>query len=138
MTTANDVRLALEPRASLAMPIDAALEATTAALKAEGFGVLTTIDVRATFDAKLGVPFDPYLILGACNPSLAHQAISIDPDIGLMLPCNVVLHERDGVTTVSIVDPNAMLAAAVGRPEIEAVAREAASRLRRVAEVLAS
>jgi uncharacterized protein (DUF302 family) len=120
------------------MPIAAALDTTTAALKAEGFGVLTTIDVQATMQEKLGVTFEPYLILGACNPQLAHQALSADPQIGLLLPCNVVLHEQNGSTTVSIVDPGAMLAAAGPRPELETVAREASVRLRRVAEALAA
>lgn len=138
MSTETTVRVALEPRARLAMPIADALDATTAALKAEGFGVLTTIDVRATLQEKLGESFDPYLILGACNPKLAHAALSTDSDIGLFLPCNVVLHERDGVTDVAIVDPSAMLAAAVGRPELEFVAAEATAKLQRVAEALAS
>lgn len=138
MTVGTNEQIALEPRATLAVPIDDALAATTAALKAEGFGVLTTIDVRATLKEKLGESFDPYLILGACNPTLAHKALSTDPDIGLLLPCNVVLHERDGATTVSIVDPSAMLAAAAERPELETVASEATARLRRVAEALAS
>lgn len=137
MTTDSAMRMALEPRATLAMPIAEALDATTAALKAEGYGVLTTIDVQATMKEKLGEPFDPYLILGACNPALAHQAIATDPDVGLLLPCNVVLHERNGVTTVAIVDPGAMLAAAAGRAELESVAGDATARLRRVAEALA-
>lgn len=138
MTIDTATRIALEPRATLAMPIADALEVTTSALKAEGFGVLTTIDVQATMKEKLGESFDPYLILGACKPKLAHQAISTDPMVGLLLPCNVVLHEQDGVTTVSIVDPAAMLAAAVARPELEAVAGEASMRLQRVATSLAS
>lgn len=137
MSTETTARVALEPRARLTMPIADALDATTAALKAEGFGVLTTIDVRATLQEKLGESFDPYLILGACNPKLAHAALSTDSDIGLFLPCNVVLNERDGVTDVAIVDPSAMLAAAVGRPELEFVAAEATAKLQRVAEALA-
>lgn len=138
MTVQTSEQIALEPRPTLAMPIAAALEATTAALKVEGFGVLTTIDVQATMKEKLGETFDPYLILGACNPKLAHQALSADPQIGLLLPCNVILHEQNGSTTVSIVDPGAMLAAAGPRPDLEVVAREASTRLQRVAEALAT
>lgn len=138
MSIETSEQVALEPRSTLAVPIAAALETTTAALKAEGFGVLTTIDVQATMNEKLGVAFDPYLILGACNPQLAHRALSADPKIGLLLPCNVVLHEQNGSTTVSIVDPGAMLAAAGRSPELEAVAQEASTRLKRVAEALSA
>lgn len=138
MTVETGMSVALEPRATLAMPIDDALEVTTAALKNEGFGVLTKIDVRATLNEKLGEPFDPYLILGACNPALAHRALTIDPDVGLLLPCNVVLHERDGTTTVSLLDPGAMFAVAVGIPALESVASEARAKLTRVAESLAA
>lgn len=138
MTTETGKQIALDPRVTLAMPIEAALEATTAALKAEGFGILTTIDVQATMKEKLGEEFDPYLILGACSPKLAHTALSADPEIGLLLPCNVVLHEQKGSTTVLIVDPEAMLAAAAGRPELELVASEATERLQRVAATLAA
>ncbi len=137
MTTGTGVQMALEPRATLDMPLASALEATTAALKAEGFGVLTSIDVQATLKEKLGESFDPYLILGACNPALAHRALSADGDLGLLLPCNVTLHETGGKTTVSIVDPQAMLAAAGGNPAIDEVAREASARLSRVAQTLA-
>lgn len=138
MTVETGMSVALEPRATLAMPIDEALEVTTAALKNEGFGVLTKIDVRATLNEKLGEEFDPYLILGACNPALAHRALSIDPNVGLLLPCNVVLHERDGKTTVSLLDPEAMFAVAAGVPELESVASEARAKLARVAESLAA
>lgn len=138
MATETGVRMALEPRATLDMPIAAALEMTTAALKAEGFGILTSIDVQTTLKEKLGESFDPYLILGACNPALAHRALSSDGDLGLLLPCNVTLHETDGKTTVSIVDPRAMLAAAGGNPAIDEVATEASARLSRVAQSLAA
>ena len=138
MSIETSEQVALEPRSTLAVPIAAALETTTAALKAEGFGVLTNIDVQATMKEKLGETFDPYLILGACNPKLARQALSADPQIGLLLPCNVILHEQNGSTTVSIVDPGAMLAAAGPRTDLEVVAREASTRLQRVAEALAT
>lgn len=138
MTIETRAKIALEPRATLAMPIDDALELTTAALKEEGFGVLTRIDVQATLKEKLGESFDPYLILGACNPALAHRALSTEPDLGLLLPCNVVLHERDGQTTVSIIDPETMLGVASGIPELQEVATEARSKLQRVAASLAS
>lgn len=138
MTVETSAHIALEPRATLPIPIDAALDATTEALKTEGFGVLTKIDVRATMQEKLGESFDPYLILGACNPKLAHTALSTDPEVGLLLPCNVVLHEQNGSTTVSILDPGAMFAVAMDRPELETVAHEAAERLQRVASVLAA
>lgn len=135
-TTVTDAKIALEPRAVLAMPMGAALEATTAALKTEGFGVLTSIDVQATLREKLGESFDPYLILGACNPALAHRALSIDPDMGLLLPCNVVMHERQGSTTVSIVDPNTMLGIAGGNEALAQVASEASEKLSRVMATL--
>ncbi len=138
MTISTNARIGLEPRAELKMTIADARQAVTDALKAEGFGVLTAIDVQATLKEKLDQPFDPYMILGACNPSLAHAAISADSDIGLLLPCNVVLHEKDGATTVSIVDPAAMLAVAAGRPELDAIAQEASARLQRVATALAT
>ena len=138
MTVASTGKIALEPRAVLPMSIDAALDVTTAALKDEGFGVLTKIDVQSTLKEKLGETFDPYLILGACSPALAHRALTLNSDIGLLLPCNVTLHETRGETTVSIIDPNAMLAAAGGDEPVAEIARDASVRLKRVAEALAS
>jgi uncharacterized protein (DUF302 family) len=104
-----------------------------AALKAEGFGVLTEIDVAATLKAKLGLHRPPYLILGACNPSLAHRALDADPSIGALLPCNVVLREEGegrAETIVEVLDPRAAFGV-VGAPEVEAVAEEARARLER-------
>ena len=113
-----------------------AVEKTTAALKDEGFGVLTTIDVKATMKEKLDLDREPYMILGACNPTLAHRALEAEPEIGLLLPCNVIVHEQDGKTVVSIVDPNAMLGVAPGNADLQNVAAEASERLRRVVVAL--
>ena len=102
-----------------------------AALKAEGFGVLTEIDVTATLKAKLNVDFPDYLILGACNPALAHQALSVDPGIGLLLPCNVVIRQNAGDAVVSILDPEVMLKVVPHAERIEGPMREARDGLQR-------
>ena len=107
-----------------------------AALATEGFGVLTEIDVQATLEKKLGVQTRPYLILGACNPKLAHQALQAEPVIGVLLPCNVVVAGDDhGGVVVSAVDPVAMFEI-VRRPDIEPVAKEVRERLERVLAAL--
>lgn len=108
------------------------------ALKQEGFGVLTRIDVHDALKEKIGVEFRNYCILGACNPPLAHRALSSRPDAGLMLPCNVVVEESDGHTLVRIVDPAAMMQAGglADDPVLQEVGAEAEVRLKRVAEAL--
>lgn len=109
-----------------------AVEQVTAALKREGFGVLTEIDITETLKKKLSVDFRRYVILGACNPDLAHRALGAEPHIGLLLPCNVVIQEADGGgVTVSIADPKAMFTL-VENPAVKAVADDADERLRRV------
>ncbi len=122
-------------RTRLDLPYEQAVERVVAALKEEGFGVLTEIDVQATLKTKLNTNFRQYAILGACNPPLAHQALSTDLELGLLLPCNVIVYEEDGGSQVSIVDPISMLGV-VENPELEPVASEARTRLRRVIETL--
>lgn len=125
---------------TLTIGFDEAVAKVTEALKAEGFGVLTTIDVRATLKAKLDVEFPPYTILGACNPPLAHRALTTDPNIGLLLPCNVVVRalpaqDSQPRTGVEVVDPESMLAVA-NSAELADVAHEARARLERVVAAL--
>ena len=107
---------------------DEAVEATRAALAEQGFGILTEIDVAATLAAKLGREMEPYLILGACNPALAAQALDIEPEIGLLLPCNVVVRQEGGATMVAALDPRVMVEVP-GRPELAPIAEEATRRL---------
>ena len=113
-----------------------AIEKVTAALKVEGFGVLTEIDVKATLKKKLDVDFRQYKILGACNPPLAHQSLSADLMIGLLLPCNVVVFEEDDASiTVSAIDPVAMFSV-VDRPDVAPLADQVGAKLTRAIEAL--
>ncbi len=124
-------------RLDLPIPYERAIEDVTAGLKEQGFGVLTTIDVKATLKEKLDADFRPYTILGACNPPLAHRALSTDLEIGLMLPCNVVVYETEpGASRVEFLDPVAALSI-VANEQLEPIAREAKERLERVAQRLA-
>ena len=98
--------------ATLQMPFDEAIERTEAALKAEGFGVLTRVDIQATLKSKIDVDFRPYTILGACNPQLAHEALQLEDKVGTMLPCNVVVQQsEDGAVEVAAIDPVASMQA---------------------------
>jgi len=120
---------------------DDAIKRTTESLKREGFGVLTRIDIHDAFKEKLDVEFRPYSILGACNPPLAHAALTAAPEAGLMLPCNVTVEARDGGgSLVRIVDPIAMMRAGGFEDDerVRSVGEEAHARLRRVADELAS
>lgn len=123
-------------RTRLNLPYEQAIEKVTAALKTEGFGVLTEIDVKATLKKKLDVEFRKYVILGACNPVLANQALTEELEIGLLLPCNVIVYDDEqGGSVVSIVDPISMLGVVVN-PNLDAVADEARARLQRVSKAL--
>lgn len=123
-------------RTTLNVPYEEAIEKTTAALKEEGFGILTEIDVKATLKKKLNADFRRYIILGACNPKLAYQALQNELEIGLLLPCNVIVYETDeGQSVVSIVDPLSMLGV-VENPKLDPIAQEARTRLQQVIEAL--
>jgi uncharacterized protein (DUF302 family) len=136
-TTMTEFRYGFETRLKNVGYVDA-IELVTDALKQEGFGVLTTIDVKETLKKKLDVDFRRYVILGACNPPLAKQALENEAQIGLLLPCNVVVQEvPDGGVSVSIADPKAMFTL-VDNPAVAPVADEADRRLRRVIDTIAA
>ena len=122
----------------VALPHDVAVERTREELSKEGFGVLTEVDIRETLKKKLDVDFRPYVILGACNPPLAHRALTAEPDIGLLLPCNVIVYAGDtrGSTNVVAIDPVAQLGI-TGNAELESVADDVRQRLERVLASLA-
>src|SRR3989442_13586672 len=115
---------------TLHAPYEEVIPHVKEALKAEGFGVLTEIDMRRTLREKLGLEMEPYLILGACNPVLAHRALEQEPEIGLLLPCNVVVRAVEGGCRVEIADPKAMLGI-VGNKQLDAIADEAKQPLQR-------
>ena len=116
--------------------LDSALEQVEAALKSEGFGILTEIDVKATLKKKIDVDFRPYRILGACNPPLAYQALKTAPQVGLLLPCNVTVSKvAAGKTEVSLVNPMSLVEF-TGNPDLQSIAEEAKEGLERVADAL--
>lgn len=129
MNTTNTAKYVFGKTVNL--KFEQAVTRVTEELAKEGFGVLTEIDVAATLKKKLGLDMPPYRILGACNPQFAHQAIEFEPQIGALLPCNVVVREEGGKTLVEIMDPRAVLQL-VGRPEIAIIAGEVRARLERV------
>ncbi|UCD25057.1 MAG: DUF302 domain-containing protein [Gemmatimonadota bacterium] len=123
---------------SIGLSYDQAVEKTREELAKEGFGVLTEIDVKATLKKKIDVEFRPYIILGACNPPIAHQALSAETDLGLLLPCNVIVYTDDaGKSVVAAIDPVEQLKLA-GNPAIEPFAKEVRARLERVLDGVAS
>jgi len=135
------MRTLLGMEVKLDLPFDLALARTREALKTEGFGVLTEVDLQAAFKEKLGRAFRPYVILGACNPPLAYTAVSADPEVGLLLPCNVTVEaDPEGGSVVRLVDPERLLTTAAmdDSAVVTEVAKDAGERLRRVAGVLSA
>jgi uncharacterized protein (DUF302 family) len=120
---------------TLTLPYEEALSKVTELLKSEGFGVLTSIDVQKTMKEKLNADFRKYSILGVCNPPLAYRALTTRPEIGLLLPCNVIVYEEGDKTIVSIIDPLSMMNF-IQDPQLEPVSQEATARLKRVTEAL--
>jgi len=131
-TTENQLGIVIH----LNVDYETALTQTVAALKVEGFGVLTEIDVKQTLKKKLDVEYAPYKILGACNPPLAHRALTAAPEMGLLLPCNVTVRQlEDGSIEVAMIDP-LMMMGVISNPALKPIADEARARLERVAESL--
>jgi uncharacterized protein (DUF302 family) len=122
-------------RARLELPYEQAVEKVSQALAEEGFGVLTQIDVRQTLRQKLDAEFRRYVILGACHPALAHRALAADLEVGLLLPCNVIVYEEGGGSQVAILHPLAMVEL-IPHPDLQPVAQEAQERLQRVLQNL--
>jgi uncharacterized protein (DUF302 family) len=116
---------------TVALTYEQAVEKVTAELKKEGFGVLTTIDVKETLKAKLNVEFPRYIILGACNPPFAHRALQEEEQVGLLLPCNVIVYEKSGATVVAAFDPMVMTRV-MDNPGMHSIAQEVKDRLDRV------
>lgn len=116
-------------------PFDEVVEQIRSSLAAEGFGVLTTIDVQETLRAKLGAEIEPYVILGACNPQLASRGLAAEPTLGVLLPCNVVVRRENGATEVAAMEPTAALALAAN-PALEPLAAEAKERIERAVAAL--
>ncbi|MGZ4779823.1 MAG: DUF302 domain-containing protein [Thermoanaerobaculia bacterium] len=117
-------------RRKLAMPYDQAVTRIKATLHEQGFGVLSEIDLKAKLKEKLDVDFKRYVILGACNPPLAYKALQVEPEIGLLLPCNVIVYELDSKSSmVAAIDPNTMVDVVGSNPVMEEVARDARERL---------
>ena len=112
-----------------------AIDKVTEELKKEGFGVLTSIDMKETLKKKINVDFKKYTILGACNPALAHQALLAEEELGLLLPCNVIVYEKNDKTVVSIFDPNVM-AYLIDNPEMKFVAEEVKNKLQKILEAV--
>jgi uncharacterized protein (DUF302 family) len=121
---------------TLDLPFQDAVTKVKDAFQAQGFGTLTEIDVQATLKQKLGHDTEPYLILGACNPQLAHQALQIEPELGLLLPCNVVVRRHAGTTLVHVLDPQVMVQVPQ-RPELQPIADDAARRIQAALDSLA-
>lgn len=120
---------------TISLPFESAVEKVTEELKKEGFGVLTTIDVKATMKQKLGVDFTKYIILGACNPPFAHQALQAEEQVGLLLPCNVIVYEKEGKTVVSAFDPLVMTKI-MENEEMKPIAEGVRARLARVIDAM--
>jgi len=112
-----------------------AIEKVTEELKKEGFGVLTTIDVKDTLKKKIDVDFKKYTILGACNPKLAHSGLQLEEELGLLLPCNVIVYEKSGKTVVSVFDP-IIMTMFIENPEMKSIAEEVKNKLKRVLEAV--
>ena len=123
-------------RRRVSMPFDKAVDKIKSTLQQQGFGVLSEIDIKAKLKEKLGVDTQRYIILGACNPPLAHKALQAEPEIGLLLPCNVIVYEKDGGSVVAAIDPNTMVDVIGDNPAIMEVARDARARLEKAIAAL--